>query len=143
MKKAKVISDFALAGGIATKYYVNPPATQDIDFYVIVESAGIDFMAPVYAFALKEGAAFIGQHLFYDGKRLDILPAYNDLTKEAVENKIQVTIVGIKVPIITPDYLYFIAKQVGRMKDKERMKLLYPFRSKDFISLYLKHFGIM
>jgi predicted nucleotidyltransferase len=121
MQKKKIIKRWALGGGIAAKYYVNPPATRDVDFFVIVDDKSIMFMQPIYAYMVHHGAKFVG-HLFkYKNMIVDIIPAMNDLVKESVMNSITVDMDGVKVKIVDPNYLAAIALQVGRKKDIDRV----------------------
>jgi hypothetical protein len=124
MKKKKIIVDYALGGGIAAKYYVNPPATKDIDFFVIVNDLSISFMGPIYAYMLQHGAKFVG-HLFkYNNTIIDIIPAMNELIVEAVKKADIANINNVSVRIVNPDYLAAIALQVERPKDIDRVKRL-------------------
>ena len=144
MKSAGAIEDYALGGGIAAQFYVKAPATTDIDFFVTfssAKSAGLDFMSPVYEMARQEGAEFTGHRMVYDGQVVDFVSASDELVREAVRNKVFIDHEGLRVPIVTQDYLYLIAKKVGRPKDKERMQLLYPLRSSHFPQLLKKYFN--
>lgn len=123
MIKDNIIISYALGGGIAVEYYVNPPATLDIDIFVIVSGRGLDFMSPVYRYLQKHGAKFVGQHLMFHGNRLDVLPAFG-LTKEAVMYAEVVNIKETTLRIIKPDYLAAILYFVGRKKDEDRIKLM-------------------
>jgi hypothetical protein len=123
MVEKGIILSYALGGGVAVKYYVNPPATIDIDFFVIVRGEGLDFMSPIYKFLLAHGAKFNKQNLIIYEKRLDILPAFG-LTKEAVLYADIVKINGVNVRIIKPDYLAAMLYFVGRKKDDERITMM-------------------
>ncbi len=126
MQKKKIIRKWALAGGIAAKYYVNPPATKDIDFFVILDDMkALCFMQGVYDYMTAHGATFKGQHLKYKNYLVDVLAANNELVIEAVKKANTVKMDGASVKIVSPDYLALIALQVGRPKDIDRAKRLY------------------
>jgi hypothetical protein len=128
MKKKKYIKEWALGGGVAAKYYVNPPITKDIDFFVTIDDKSIMFMQPIYAYMIEQGAEFKG-HLFkYKGITLDIIPVMNELVKEAVNKSEEVVFDNVKLNIISADYLAAIALQVGRNKDIDRVKRLFNAR---------------
>lgn len=123
MKASKVIKDYALGGGIAVEYYVNPPATKDIDFFIIVESKAINFMQPIYDYFISRGGKWTNQHIKYKGEILDLLPAWG-IGKEAVENADKAIVDDVIVKIIKPDYLAAILHFAGRKKDFDRIELL-------------------
>lgn len=124
MQKKKIIRKWALGGGVAAKYYVNPPVTKDIDFFVIVDDMSLSFMGPIYAYMLEQGAVFDG-HLFkFKGVIIDIIPAMNELVTEAVNEANTVVMEGAHVNIIDPNYLAAIALSVGRKKDIDRVNRL-------------------
>jgi len=119
MQREGIIKKFALGGGMAAKFWCNPPATRDMDFFVILNSEGsgdIGLMQEVYNYMITyEEAKWKGQHLLYLGYLLDILPAHG-LIKEAVECASNY--------LITPNYLAAISYMTARKKDGERIKAL-------------------
>lgn len=128
MKKKKIIKKWALCGGVAAKYYVNPPITKDIDFFVIIDNSSIMFMSPVYAYMVQHGAKFKGHMLEYKNTLVDIIGSADELIVEGINKAEKVTIDGIKVDILTADYLAAIALSVGRKKDIDRVVRLYNAR---------------
>lgn len=52
---------------------------------------------------------------------MKFLPAYNDLVKEALSNKSEIELYGVKTFILKPEYLMAIMLQTNRPKDRERL----------------------
>ena len=122
MQLERIISNYAIGGGIAAKYWSNPPVTKDIDIFVkLVNYDGIDYMRPVYDLVVDNGGKWVGQHLVYHKMHLEFLPAH-DLTSEAVDNAVVVTYDDIALRIMSPDYIAAIAYFVGRKKDAQRIE---------------------
>lgn len=52
---------------------------------------------------------------------MKFLPAYNDLVTEALSNKSEIELYGVKTFILKPEYLMAIMLQTNRPKDRERL----------------------
>ena len=121
MKKLNIIKKWALCGGVAAKYYVNPPITKDIDFFVIIDDTSIMFMSPIYGYMISRGAKFKGHLFTYKGVTVDIIAAKDGLIMEGINKAVKCSIDNASVNILRANYLAAIALEVGRDKDIDRV----------------------
>lgn len=126
MYREGIIKDYAIGGAIATVYYTEPFATQDVDiFFIPSEKEKIILLTPFYDFLLKKGYKTYKEYILIDDTPIQFIPASTDLEKEAVKNAILVKYKNIEVRILKPEYLIAIFLKVYRPKDREKiLKLL-------------------
>jgi hypothetical protein len=121
MTRLGVIKAYAIGGGIATTYYIEPVLTYDLDIFFIPPQEGLDELAPIYEFARGRGYVEEAEALVIEGFPVQFIPAYNDLVREAVEDAATLTYRGVRAKVVKAEYLVAIALQTGRAKDRERV----------------------
>ena len=122
LKKSRIIKDYAIGGGIAVIYYVEPILTYDLDiFFIPREENKLAVLSPLYNFLKRKGYKFDKEHVIIEDIPVQFLPAYNDLLKEAFKNAYVTKYKGIKTKVFEPEYLLAIMVQTFRAKDKERI----------------------
>jgi hypothetical protein len=120
-----VIKAYAIGGGIAATYYIEPVLTYDLDIFFIPAKEGLDVLAPIYEYAKERGFSTQAESILIEGFPVQFIPAYNDLVREAVENASTLKYRDVEAKVVTAEYLAAIALQTGRAKDRERViKLL-------------------
>ncbi|MFN4032164.1 MAG: hypothetical protein ACK4ME_00855 [Fimbriimonadales bacterium] len=121
------IRAFALGGASALVFYTEPVLTYDLDFFVILDAPSDQILSlqPLYEYFTKRGYTIEGEQVLIDGAPVQVLPAYNPLVEEAVQNAVELPFNGETVPVLTPEYLLAIALQTYRHKDRERARLLW------------------
>jgi len=126
MYQKGILKDYAIAGAIATIYYTEPFATQDIDiFFIPPEKEGLILLTPFYDFLLRKGYKTYKEYIMIGNTPVQFIPATTDLEKKAVENAIVVKYRNVDVKVLRPEYLIAIFLQVYRPKDREKLiKLL-------------------
>lgn len=119
LKTHGVIKDYAVGGGMAAMFYMEPVLTYDLDVFCILpgEHERLDVLAPIYKWADSAGYKTFKEHLMIEGLPVQFIPVYNDLIKEAVENAVEKKIGLVKVRVVSPEYLIAIMVQTGRKKD--------------------------
>ncbi|MBE0433871.1 hypothetical protein IBX73_10465 [candidate division WOR-3 bacterium] len=126
LRKQGVITDYAIGGGIAAIYYIEPILTYDLDVFVILpgvrESKVID-MAPLYERLQKNGYSWQKEHLMIEGVPAQFIPA-DELETEAIQNAIDIDYEGVKTRVFSVEYLIAILTRAGRPKDIEKVKRL-------------------
>jgi len=55
LKKSGLIKAYAIGGGIAATYYIEPILTYDLDIFFIPRAEGLDVLSPVYEELKKRG----------------------------------------------------------------------------------------
>jgi len=121
MTRLGVIKAYAIGGGIATTYYIEPVLTYDLDIFFIPVKEGLDELVPVYEFARGRGYVEQAEALFIEGFPVQFIPADNDLVREAVADAATLTYRGVQAKVVKAEYLVAIALRTGRAKDKERV----------------------
>ena len=127
LKERKLIEDYAIGGGIATIFYVEPFFTYDLDVFIIpVEKRpqkNILLLSPIFDYLKDEGYHWRGEHMMIEGIPVQFIPA-NELEEEAIRKAKPTEYEKIKTKIVTPEYLIPILLLAGRRKDKEKIKKL-------------------
>ena len=125
MARQGIIKAYAIGGGIAATYYIEPVLTYDLDIFFIPAKEGLDVLAPIYEYAKERGFSTQAESILIEGFPVQFIPAYNDLVREAVENASTLKYRDVEAKVVTAEYLAAIALQTGRAKDRERViKLL-------------------
>ena len=122
MQTAGVIQNYALFGAVAEMRYTEPVVTLDVDVLVALPATEeIDALAGIYQFCAKKGYSPAGEAVLVGAWPVQFLPAFNTLTREAMENADTADFDGVALRVVRPDYLAVIALSVGRVKDRERV----------------------
>lgn len=122
MHKEGVLKEYAIGGAIATIYYTEPFATNDVDiFFVPPEEQGLLVLTPFYEFCTKRGYKTDKEYILIGETPIQFLPAATALEKEAVQHAITVKYKNIQVNILRPEYLIAIFLHVFRLKDREKI----------------------
>jgi hypothetical protein len=125
MQGAGIIRNYALFGAIAQMRYTQPVITFDVDVLIALESPGrIAALSGVYAFCATKGYQTEGEAVRVGAWPVQFLPAYNALTREALEQAETTAIEGVEARVVRADYLAVIALDTGRAKDYERVLAL-------------------
>jgi len=127
LKKKKLIEDYAIAGGIAAMFYIEPILTYDLDIFVTmirekIKRRVID-LSPVYDYLRKRKYKWKGEHIVIEGVPVQFIPV-DTLEEEAVRNAKMITYKGVRARIVTPEYLVAILLRAGRKKDIVKVKKL-------------------
>src|SRR5512139_2142582 len=121
MTRLGIIKAYAIGGGIAATYYIEPVLTYDLDIFFIPIREGLDELAPIYEFARGRGYIEQAEALVIEGFPVKFIPAYNDLVREALADPATLMYRGVKAKVLEAEYLAAIALQTGRAKDRERV----------------------
>ena len=140
-----LIKNYAIGGGIAATYYIEPILTYDLDVFFIPVKEGMEELAPIYEFARQRGYAPDAEAILIEGFPVQFIPAYNELVREAVLNSDSVKYKDVEVMIIKAEYLTAIALQTWRAKDRERAIRLLESGAVDRAKLWaiLEKFGLL
>lgn len=119
----KVIEKYAIAGGIAQFYYIEPSVTYDLDLIVNFPNQGkkLNLLEELYSWARSNSYTIDREHIVIEGIPVQFLSAYNDLVIEALENAYGTNLFEEKTYILKAEYLMAIMLQTGRAIDKERL----------------------
>src|SRR6266478_1855687 len=81
-----LIARYAIGGAVAAYFYAEAVVTEDLDAFILFsqKTSGLLTLTPIYEFLKARGAAEQREHLALAGTLVQIIPAYNALTEEAV-----------------------------------------------------------
>ncbi len=123
LEKNGVIGKYAVGGGIAAVFYIEPLLTYDLDIFFIPakESRGLITLSPIYDYLTGKGYQIEKEQIIIEEIPVQLIPVYNELTREAVENAVDTIYKQTPVRIVRAEYLVAIMVQTFRPKDKERI----------------------
>ena len=123
LKESGLIKEFAIGGGIATIFYVEPILTYDLDVFYITgeEERGLITLSPIYNWLKERGYKPHKEHIMIEGIPVQFIPVYNKLIQEAVKNAVIVKYKNVKTRIIRAEDLIAIMLDTFRAKDRERI----------------------
>ena len=84
MKKEGLFSSYAIGGGIAALFYIEPITTFDLDIFIILPEGTkkIISLAPIYSWLKQQGYKPDNEQVMIEGIPVQLIPTYNDLIKE-------------------------------------------------------------
>jgi hypothetical protein len=135
LKKKKVIQDYAIGGGVAVLYYVEPLLTYDLDIFFIPVEDNLDVLSPVYTYLKQKGFKTHREHIMIEGVPVQFIPVYNELVTEAVKNSTEVKYGRMKTKVLGIEYLMAVLLQTYRPKDRERLVKMLEETEVDLHSL--------
>jgi hypothetical protein len=127
LKERKLIEDYAIGGGIATIFYVEPFFTYDLDVFIIPMERkprrNVILLSPIFDYLKDKGYHWKGEHMMIEGIPVQFIPT-NKLEEEAVREARPTEYEQVRTKVVTPEYLIPILLMAGRRKDKEKIKKL-------------------
>jgi len=127
LKVTGLIDEYAIGGGIAALFYIEPFLTYDLDVFIIpIEKRleeGVILLTDVFDYLKTKGYPWKGEHIIIEGIPVQFIPV-DEFEKEAVENARMTEYEGIPTKVIQPEYLIAILLRAGRKKDIEKVERL-------------------
>jgi len=127
LQKKGLIKDYAIGGGIATIFYVEPFFTYDLDVFIIpsgmAKEQNLILLSPVYNYLETKGYKWKGEHIIIEGIPVQFIPA-NELEEEAITNARKIGYEGVKTRVMTPEHLVALLLRAGRKKDLGKIEKL-------------------
>lgn len=125
MVEVGIITDYAVFGAVAQMRYTEAVLTLDADILVAVpEPEALDMLNPIYAFCQGRGYQPEGEAIRVGDWPVQFIPAFSELTREAIREAETGDIDGVPLRVVRADYLAVIALSVGRAKDLARVLAL-------------------
>jgi hypothetical protein len=125
MEAAGLVERYAIGGAMAGFFYAEAVVTEDLDAFVLIKtSGGLITLTPIYDFLKQRGATEEREHLWLAGTLVQLIPAYDALTEEAVREAVEKKVGETKTRVMRVEHLVAIALKTGRSKDYTRVALL-------------------
>jgi hypothetical protein len=137
-------SSYAIGGGIAALFYIEPVATFDLDIFIVLpaSSGPLVSLSPIYSWLAARGYKPSKEQVIIEGIAVQFIPVYNDLVRDGVLNASEKIYGNTPTRVLRPEYLMALMLQTSRPKDKERLSRFLQETSVDHAlldSILLKH----
>ncbi len=141
---ARLAEQYAVGGAMAAYFYSEAVLTEDLDAFVLLSQPtdGLLTLTPIYAFLKARGAVERREHLLVAGILVQVVPAYDALTEEAVRQAVPRQVGQTPTRVMQVEHLIAIALRTGRAKDKARVALLLeeaPVDSEQLSNILARH----
>lgn len=123
---SRLVTRYAIGGAMAAYFYAEAVVTEDLDAFILVEqpSSGLLTLTPIHDFLKSRGATERREHLVLAGILIQIIPAFDALVEEAVQQAVDRTVGRTPTHVMSVEHLIAIALKTGRSKDHARIALL-------------------
>lgn len=110
---------------MAATFYAEPVLTYDLDVFIsLPESSGLSVLSPIDERLRAKGLREEGECVAIHGVPVRFLPAFNDLLEEALRESRGVTYEDVPTRVLSVEHLIAICHQTGRVKDRDRVRLM-------------------
>jgi hypothetical protein len=91
MQREGLFSKYAIGGGIAALFYIEPITTFDLDIFILLPetTGGIVSLASIYTWSEKKGYRLLKEQIVIKGVPAQFIPFYNDLVMDGVQDSIE------------------------------------------------------
>ena len=129
MQADGVVESYAIGGGIAAVYYIEPYQTDDLDIFIPVSAVTVGesrllSLAPIYAYLAKLGYTPVKEGVLIEDWLVQFIPAGESTQEEALRNAHNVRYGNTETRIFSPEYLAAELLRSGRLKDFVRVEAL-------------------
>jgi len=126
LERKGIIEKYAIGGGIATIFYMEPVLTYDLDVFVFLPKtqSGLITVSPIYEYLQGKGYKAHQEHITIHGVPVQFIPAYNELVEEAVNEAREIHYKRTRTRILRVEHLLAIMLQTDRPKDRTRITQL-------------------
>jgi hypothetical protein len=122
---------YAIGGGAAITFHMEPFPTRDLDIFVFLKeddrppARNLVLMTPIYKYLADCGYATDDVWAYIRGVRVQFLPVYNALTEEAIDMAIDTTCGMVPARVFKVEHILAVMIQTARGKDKERIERVF------------------
>ncbi len=122
-----VVQNYAIGGGIAAVYYIEPYDTDDLDIFIpvtAVAEVGLISLEPVYSYLANLGYEAVREGVLIEDWLVQFIPAFQSIQEEALLNARKVKYGETETKIFSAEYLCAELLRSGRPKDLVRVVAL-------------------
>ncbi len=139
LKRKGIIRDYAIGGGYAVNYYLEPSYTYDLDILVLLGSDA-DYRA-LYKYFRERGNRIENVCIIIEDMPVQFLPSYiSPLFSDAITKARRITVRGIPSKVIRVEHLIALLLVSFRPKDRIRILELLELANKRLLDGILKRF---
>ena len=127
LEPAGLVTRYAIGGALAAFFYAEAVLTEDLDAFILIAPpfpGRLVTLTPIYDFLKQRGATEEREHLWLAGTLVQVIPAFDALTEEAVREAVEKQVGQTTTRVMRVEHLIAIALKTGRAKDYTRVALL-------------------
>lgn len=129
LKRTRLIRDYAIGGGYAVNYYLEPILTYDLDIYVLMDEDQ-EFCA-LDRYFTREGYEIENVYIMIEGMPVQFLPTYiHPVLDEAVKKAKKIRFGGVTTKVLNAEHLIATLLMAFRPKDKMVIPSLLEFANR-------------
>ncbi len=139
LRKQRVIRDYAIGGGYAVNYYLEPTYTYDLDILVLLGSDA-DYHA-LYRHLREAGNKVKDVYITIGDLPVQFLPSFiSPLFDEAIRMARKLTVAGVATKVVRVEHLIALLLVSFRPKDKIRILSLLEIADRKLLDKVLERF---
>jgi len=140
LKRKKIINDYALGGGIAKNYYLEPQFTYDLDIFILIDT--MDDFHSIYDYFRQKRCKIENVFIVIQDVPVQFLPSFiHPLIEQAIENARKIKVAEVRTKILTVEYLIATLLMSFRQKDKEAIRELLSSADMNLLKRILEKFS--
>jgi hypothetical protein len=117
LKRKGVVRDYAIGGGYAVNYYLEPILTYDLDIFVLM--ATDEEYSELYRYFRSRKYQIKNVYVILEGMPVQLLPSFiSPLIDEAIKRAKRIRVKGTPSKVLTVEYLIASLLMAFRPKDK-------------------------
>jgi len=139
LKGKGIIGDYAIGGGYAVNYYLEPSYTYDLDILVLLGSDA-DYHA-LYRHFREAGNRIESVYVIIGDLPVQFLPSFiSPLFHEAITKARRITVGGVRSKVVRVEYLIALLLVSFRPKDKIHILSLSESADEELLDQVLRRF---
>ena len=126
MQADGVVDNYAIGGGIAAIYYIEPYLTDDIDVFIPVSAVSVGdssllSLQPIYSYLEELGYQAVKEGVLIEDWLVQFIPTFETIQVEALQNTFGARYGATETRIFSAEYLAAELLRSGRPKDLMRV----------------------
>jgi len=139
IRELGLIQDYAIGGGYALNFYMEPVLTYDMDVFIMIDTDE-DYRA-LYGYFREKGSKIENVYIVIDDLPVQFLPSYiSPLFREAIANARNIKVEGVECRVFAPEYLVATLLAAYRPKDRITIPLLLELTDINLVKSIAKRF---
>jgi hypothetical protein len=140
LKKKGLIRNYAIGGGYALNYYIEPTLTYDLDVFILIDTDR-DYFNLYNYFRIRK-YKIRNVYVVINELPVQFLPSYiNPLIEEAIRKAKRIKIKEVNTKVLTIEYLIATLLMAFRPKDRMVIPSLLKLANKRLLNNILKRFS--
>jgi hypothetical protein len=126
MVRVGQLPNYAIGGAIGAVFYIESFATQDVDVFVMMQTASSGLVATIPGWDYLKDRGYTetrGEAIVVDDWPVQFIPVSNALEEEAYLNATTLNFEGEPVRVVLAEHLVAIMLNTGRLKDLSRVEM--------------------